>query len=438
MARINFSYGIILSLFVLGQVGCITYARKAVPAARIPLCLRGDSKDAKTPVNLAALRQSKPREHRVGAGDILGVTVYGIIPSDTDVQPIVHPERFQANQYYPPHGISRAPVAGAPMTVYSDGNLYLPLLDPLQVEGLTVAETAQVVANAYGEKELLKKGRERVMISLIKSRVHRILVMREDTPGAPTLKLRRHTLMTKMGTAAVVDLPAYENDVLHALAATGGMPGIDTHNCIWILRSRTVNHEGLTTAQAMVEGGASPEVVLAGFQEEYTRTKIPLRVCCEGALPFSPQDAVLQDGDIIYLEPRVKDFFYTGGMLPAGQFALPRDADMDVLEAIALVTGGVGKSAQGGDGTVNALRQGAGPGNVSIPPTRVIILRKLADGQQMRIQVDLRKAVHDSRERIKILPGDFLMLQFTPGQAFANTMTHWFNWNITTVTTQLE
>jgi len=438
MARINFNYCCIIAILALGQVGCVTYANKAIPAARVPLCLRGDSQDAKTPVNLATLRQQRPQEHRVGPGDILGVTVYGIIPANTESAPIVHPERSLGAEYYPPKGIVQSPVTGAPMPVSSDGKLHLPLIDSVPVQGLTVPETAQLIANAYGEKDLLKKGRERVMVTLIKARVHRVLVMREDTPGPPTVKTRQHTLVNKQGSAAVVDLPAYENDVLHALAATGGLPGIDTHNCIWILRSRTVGHHGLNSARELVDGGAAPEVVLAGFEQEYTRTKIPLRVCADGNLPFSPQDAVLQDGDIVYLEPRVKDYFYTGGMLPPGQFALPRDADVDVLEAIAIATGGVGKPTQGIDGGNNYFRQGGGPGNVSIPPTRVIILRKLADGQQIRIQADIRKAVHDARERIKILPGDFVMLQFTPGQAFMNTMTHWFNWNITTVPTQID
>jgi len=438
MARIHFTYGFLLSILTLGQVGCVTYANKAVPAARVPLCLRGESKDAKMPINLAALRQERPLEHRVGPGDVLGVTIYGVLPIDTNTPPIVHLDRFSVDQYYPPNGSTNSPVSGSPMRVYNDGKLYLPLVEPLHVQGLTIPETAQAVANIYGENQLLKKGRERVMVSLIKTRVHRVLVMREDTPGAPTITTRRHTVLTKQGSAAIVDLPTYENDVLHALAATGGLPGIDTHNCIWILRSRTVNHSNMQTARELVEGGESPEVVMTNFQQEYTRTKIPLRVHCDGSIPFNPQDAVLQDGDIVYLEPRVRDFFFTGGMLPAGQFALPRDADVDVLEAIALATGGVAKAVQGGDGGFNYLQRGAGLGNMPIPPTRVIILRKLADGQQLRIQVDLRKAVHDARERIKILPGDFVMLQFTPGQAFTNTMTHWFNWNLTALPTAIN
>ena len=40
----------------------------------------------------------------------------------------------------------------------------------------------------------------------------------------------------KRGSGRVVNLPAYSNDVLHALAETGGLPGLDAENTIYIIR----------------------------------------------------------------------------------------------------------------------------------------------------------------------------------------------------------
>src|SRR5262249_60035794 len=40
----------------------------------------------------------------------------------------------------------------------------------------------------------------------------------------------------RRGTGAVVDLPAYENDVLNALTRTGGLPGLDAMNEVVIQR----------------------------------------------------------------------------------------------------------------------------------------------------------------------------------------------------------
>lgn len=426
-----------LAALVLVQTGCMTYANKTIPAARLPDCLKGESRTAKCPVNLAALRQTPPKQHVIGAGDLLGIQVRGVLPASSESPPVMHAERFQNNNYYPPGGLSNAPSMGVPVTVQPDGKLYLPLVDPIDVRNLTIQQAAEKVVAAYSAEEILQPGREQVYVSLIKPRTYRVMVVREDTPGSPTLMTRQQVALTKMGSGTLIDLPAFENDVLHALTATGGMPGIDAHNCIWILRSRNNCADVLSEAAQQMGPEANPEVLLASCDTEYTRTMIPLRVsACQG-IPFTPQDVILNDGDVVYVEPRVADQFYTGGLLPAGQFPLPRDHDVDILEAIAIATGGVGAPASGANGVQNVLRQGAGPGNILIPPARAIVLRKLADGRQVRIRVDLRKALHDSSERLRILPDDFVMLQFTPGQQISNTWMNWFNWNLTTVPTQL-
>src|SRR5205814_9191583 len=47
--------------------------------------------------------------------------------------------------------------------------------------------------------------------------------------------------ITKRGTGAVVSLDAYENDLLHALNATGGLPGLDAKNEILIFRGSSMD-----------------------------------------------------------------------------------------------------------------------------------------------------------------------------------------------------
>ena len=41
----------------------------------------------------------------------------------------------------------------------------------------------------------------------------------------------------KRGTGQTVSLPVYQNDVLHALAETGGLPGLDAENVIYVIRA---------------------------------------------------------------------------------------------------------------------------------------------------------------------------------------------------------
>ncbi len=59
--------------------------------------------------------------------------------------------------------------------------------------------------------------------------------------------------------------------------------------------------------------------------------KIPLRLP-PGVIPsFRPDDVILKDGDVVYIESRDAEVFYTGGLLPGGEYQIPRDYDLDVL-----------------------------------------------------------------------------------------------------------
>ena len=65
-------------------------------------------------------------------------------------------------------------------------------------------------------------------------------------------------------------------------------------------------------------------------------------------------------------------------------------------------------------GGVSALNN-----DVSISPSTVIVLRKLPDGGEVPIKVDLYRARTDLSERIVIQPGDYILLQYTPLEAIA-------------------
>ena len=106
---------------------------------------------------------------------------------------------------------------------------------------------------------------------------------------------------------------------------------------------------------------------------------------------------------------------------------MPRDEDLDVLEAVSMASGSIG--GLGGTSSVAVLRAGAGVGNI-IPPTRVLILRKLPNGEQLPIRIDLAKAMVDPNERIKIHAGDFIMLYYKPSEITGNAVLNFFNFNI--------
>ena len=258
-------------------------------------------------------------------------------------------------------------------------------------------------------------------VSLITARVHRIVILREDTPST-SVSLVNPGVMDRIhrGSADVVDLPAYENDLLHALAVTGGLPGTDAAREIWIFK-----RSGLLDPHAICaeELQARTANFVEGEVCDNQVVRIPLTGCPGEGLPFTQADVQLDSGDVVYV-PRREEYFYVGGLVGGAKIPLPRDEDIDVIEAIALANGSVGGPlGQSGQ----ALAQGT-PGHM-VRPTRVIILRETPDGRQLPIRVDLARAMTDQKERILIQPNDVLMLQFKPHQAVFNGVVNMFNWS---------
>ena len=145
-------------------------------------------------------------------------------------------------------------------------------------------------------------------------------------------------------------------------------------------------------------------------------TKIPIRLAPGETISFTEQDVILNAGDIVFIESRDTEIFYTGGLLGGGQFTLPRDYDIDVLDAIAIAQGQ--NNNRGGGGT-NGLGFSALNQDVTISASNVIILRRLENGTQVPIKVDLYRALRYPQERVLIRPGDYIILQYTPIEAVA-------------------
>lgn len=408
---------------VLSLAGChsLTHGCHSVPASRLDPHFFGEIKEAQVPVLMSALGQEAPVAYRVGPGDTLAIYVFGVLPPTVDETPIL--ERFQTfNQnYYPPHGTIVQPSTGLPIAVGPDGALEMPLLGRVPVAGLTIDEITQKLKKLYTEMAVVQPGRERISVALITKRTHRVVILRQDTPAAP-VQLTTPQVVDQIhrGSGQVVDLPAYENDVLHALAYSGGLPGTDAVREIWIMRNCAIaGTMGMT--QAKID--ETIQRYEHGEQCGPSVIRIPLNVYADCPLPFGPKDVILSDGDVVYV-PRRYDYFYTGGLLDAAKIPLPRDEDLDVLQAIALARGSVGGPlAQGGSALANGT-----PGYF-IKPTRALILRKLPDGSQMQIRVDLARAMEDEKERIMIQPEDLVMVHFTPAQMASNAVINFLNFN---------
>lgn len=400
--------------------GChaITYVHDAVPASRIPRDFFGETKSGKTLFPISALGQERPAAHIVGPGDQLSIYVFGVLPPTTDESPVLQRSQPINQRYYPPHGSVVASTLGLPMEVSAEGTLDLPIVGAVDVSGKTIPEVTEAVKKAYRAKDVIQKDAEKVQIALVTPRVSRVIVIREDTPATPVQLVSPGQVdHIHRGSGEVIDLPIFENDVLHALASTGGMPGTDAAREVWIFK-----RSGLSDPHAILP--EELQVRTAAYTPDCPDQqviRIPLTGAAGEDLPFRPQDVILEAGDVVYL-PRRDEYFYTGGLLKGAKVPLPRDEDLDVIEAIALATGSVG----GPLGQSGAALAGGSPGHM-IKPSRVIILRELPDGRQIPIRVDLARAMEDKKERILIQHKDVVMLHFKPHEAVTNGVMNWIN-----------
>lgn len=399
------------------STGCVTFTKHAVPASRLPQQFQAPTKCNLNPINFAMLGGNFHEQHLLGSGDVLAVTVQGLIPPDKTLPPIISGQASLSNLYYPPGGLIDTPSYGLPVHVQFDGTLQMPLVKPIPVANLTLAEAAEKIRDTYLKEEIVKEGNDHVNVVLLRSRVNRILVLREDASTEAANMIRPgDVIQHKRGSARVVDLPTNESDVLHALAMSGGLPGVDAYNEVWILRKTLLQNVDQQELKQRIDNGEDPEKIVSGMASHVDAIRIPLKLCPNEPVPFVQQDVILEDGDVLYIEPRRDEYFYTGGLLPGRQIPLPRDEDVDILEAIALAQGSIGAPGGSLQGSIRTN----GVGNV-IPASRALVLRKLPNGQQLSIRVNLTEAMKNPQERIRIMAGDFVFMHFKPGESFTNS-----------------
>jgi hypothetical protein len=77
--------------------------------------------------------------------------------------------------------------------------------------------------------------------------------------------------------------------------------------------------------------------------------------------------------------------------------------------------------ADGNELTVNRSIGGVASVNqdVTVGASNIIVLRKLPNGTEVPIKIDLYEALRDPSERVIIQPGDYVMLQYTKTEAIA-------------------
>lgn len=411
----------LLLLVPSAQAQILNRSIPAVPASQLP---RSFSQRVQTsPVDAALLRQRPSRKYFLDAGDVLGVFIESILGNIDEMPPVQLPD---PNSDLPPS-------IGYPVVVRADGTISLPLVDPIPVRGLTVIQVEELVKSRYRDPDRpILRPENRIMVSLMRKRTVSVYVLRGDAPAAAVSVNRRSDQSRRSDR---LRLPAGDNDVLNALSQTGGLPGVNARADVKIYRA-----DGSVTASATRHqidgndgrgysdfprtsiGGSSyarssssagcwdrsvrPSAYSAGGT---TITTVATRRQAGENTYVGPNDARLNNGDVVVIEPRDTEVYYTGGLLGGGQFPIPRDRGLDVLEAIALAGQSLGAAAQNGFSVVPRRS-----------PTELLILRQRPGQGQLAIRVDVDGALTDPSQRIQVQAGDLLILRHSRREQIQN------------------
>ncbi len=411
---------LVLLAALLNGAGCAAMTNptaQGIPVRKLPTEMHTCSRTSTQTIPLTWLQQPPPAVYRLAPGDVLGVQIDGIL--GTKDQPVpVHVPTLAPN----PGERQLVPSTGLPVTVQHDGTIALPFVPPIPIAGATLQDAAELIKQAYAKIDRFNDKLDRVLVSLTQQRTTEVLVFRQE--GASfTIGQTGIETGSKRGTGHLLQLPGYENDLLHALARTGGLPGLDAYNQIVIFRG--CFHDGAGAAALLHQMG-DPNAPRPQFAARPV-VRIPLRMQPGSPAPFLPQEVILSPGDVVFVEARDQEVFYTAGLLPPGVHVLPRDFDLDVLRAIAQVRGPLFNGAFGGS-NLSGTMLADGIGNPS--PSLLVVLRRTPSGGQVPIVIDLHEAVMDPRERLNVQPGDLLVLQERPADALARYVTTtFFNFN---------
>lgn len=367
------------------------------------LVLFGNAAHCQRPVDPIQYQAPREETYTLDYGDTLGVFVEGVVGEVNGMPPVTQP----------PAGSSLGPGIGFPTLVVHDGTLRLPLVDPINVRGLTVSQVESLLKKIYrqGDNPIINE-RNRVIVSLIRKRTVNVIVLRGDQSQAQSPQ--RAGLQNRGGVASRSDgssrifnlqLPAGESDLLGALMESGGLPGVNAQDQMQILR----NASGQTVGARSPFPRSGRSVVETSHR---VAQSAPVRYGRQSS-PFPRSNARLGNGDIVSVAAKPTEVFYVGGQLGGGEFLIPRDRALSVMDAVAQA-GGVPQGRRG-------------LGAVALQEPRLLKLVRNVGGRQAVYQFDLSGGYSQQAAQTRVRSGDYLILDFSPAQRVQNVGIGVFN-----------
>lgn len=165
----------------LGLSGCAAFRPiDGIPARYVTDEVKAPVRSGKKTINLSLLEQTQPSVCHLDTGDVLAISIEGVMPRrDGELPPV--------NMAFNPND-QALPALGYPVPVRADGTISLPMLhQAVTVRGMTAKQAEDAVRRAYTvDKKILQSGNERVWVILHRQRQYRVLVIRQEGVEAPS------------------------------------------------------------------------------------------------------------------------------------------------------------------------------------------------------------------------------------------------------------
>lgn len=345
----------LLAVLALACVGCA--GGRKVKATALPSEFAAPVVENVHTVDLSRLASYSVSSEQIDRGDVLEVTIstgYGERAAET-----------------------------TPVRVGEDGVSNVPLVGKVQLAGLELEGAEQVIAAAAVNRGVYRS--PSVTVTMKHQRMNKITVIGAvDEPG-------------------VYELPRGSSTLLAAIVAANGLSK-EAGTDVEIRRPALRNDLG--APQDKVAKGAEAE--LTSFNEaspNVARQSSSVRVNLVSAAKEGNGGYSLEDGDVIMVERRDPQPVQVIGLVhKPGQFEMPTNQEMRVLDAIALA-GGIRSAVAD---TIHVIRKPAG------------------QEKPVVIVVSLQEAKGEGQGNLRLASGDIVSVEQTPTTTFVDVVSNFF------------
>ncbi len=263
--------------------------------------------------------------------------------------------------------------------VANNGTVAVPMVGAVPVAGMEAFDAGQSIASVAIERGIY---------------LHPLV-----TVDIKTKAVNRITVLGAVENPGVHEIPRGSCDVVTALAAAGGLTD-EAGTELEVMRQGNASTILATHPKASKTDG---NVQLAAYQSGAGSNASPqlMRVNLADARLAGRVDLRLSDRDVVMVPPRKAEVIHVAGLVTRpGQFDLPLDQDLHLLDAIALAGG-----------------------RSSPVANKVYIIRRLVGrSEPVVIQASLSEAKHNGAENIRLAAGDTITIEQTPVTTVVDTL----------------